>query len=113
GAGLAERRRRLARPRRLGGRQILEERPRGLRRSASIAGGDNLQEATPPPPKTHLETITRSEPPGRPRPPPLDCHPSPRPRRRGQASRLEDAGGPQPLVDSDRIRGGLHAETVS
>ena len=43
----------------------------------------------------------------------VDVHLAAVARGRGQASRLEHARGPEPLVHADRIRGGLHRETVS
>src|SRR5262249_33447752 len=113
GAGLAPGRPRLAQPRRLGRRQVLEERLRHLGRSAAIVDTSDLQDPAAPARQGDHDEISGADPPRGPRRLVVDVDLAAVARRRRLAARLEHPRGPEPLVHTDRIERGLHAETVS
>ena len=113
GAGHTPRRRRLARPRRLGRRQIFEEHPRDLGRSAALADAGHLQDATAPSRQGDRDEISGPDPPGGLHGLVVHIDFTAVARHGRLATRLEHPRRPEPLIHTDRIERGLHAETVS
>src|SRR5215510_5993730 len=109
GAGLAPGRRRLARARRLGRCQVLEERLRDLRRSAAVVEAGDLQDPAAPARQGDLDEIPGPDPPRGLRRLVVHVDLAAVARHRRLAARLEHPRGPEPLVNADRIGRGLHA----
>jgi len=112
GTGLTPRRRRLADPRWRRGRQILVQ--RASHRRGPADGRERLDLHEPLAAALRdAEAVAHSHRLGRLRGVVVDVHFAPRARGGGQASRLEEARGPEPLVHAERIRRICHAQTVS